>query len=158
MTTRRTSTNANFYSLSTAAPGVPALLGTNAAVWYIVGLAVDDQYFYVASNGTGGEGVYRVSRADVAGPAQKIASIDTSTLCTNIEVDAFVSPQYLYVRNALGDVHAVIGPASASPVHVGAISTLGTSSDYAMSYDKADGSLYLFETETDAAGRIVRLQ
>ncbi|MBK8257398.1 MAG: hypothetical protein IPK82_32610 [Polyangiaceae bacterium] len=44
-----------------------------------------------------------------------------------------------------------------SPTHIGAISTLGTSSDYAMTFDKSGGVLYFFETDTDTAGRIVRL-
>jgi cysteine-rich repeat protein len=163
MATRRTSTNASFYSFSTSAPGMPTWLGTNDSVWYVVGMAVDDKYFYVASNGVAGEGVYRVARANVAAAALKIASVDTGMLCTNIEVDAFVSPQTLYVRSATGDVHAVADPAVAStpstgPVHVGAISTLGLPSDYAMTYDKAGGALYLFETEVDPAGRIVRIE
>jgi cysteine-rich repeat protein len=158
LTTRRTSVSANFYSFSTAAPGAPTLLGTNTTVWYVVGVAMDDQYFYVASNGTSGEGVYRVSRLNVSGAAQKIANVGTDTTCNNIELDAFAGPKYLYVRNDLGDVHAIKDPASASPVHVGAITTLGTTSDYAMTFDKADGVLYLFETETDSAGRIVMIQ
>lgn len=160
LTVRDTATPyvSNFYSFAKAAAGAPALLGTNASVYYIVGLAADDQYFYVASNGPSGEGVYRLSRSNIAGAPVKIASVDTGTLCNNIELDAFVAPKHLYVRSATGDVHAVIDPASASPVHIGAISTLGTSSDFAMTFDKADGVLYLFETETDSAGRIVRIE
>jgi len=158
MSTRRTTVSANFYSFSTVGAAGPTLLGTNTNVWYVVGLAADDQYFYFASNGTTGEGIYRLSRSNVAGPVVKLASIDTDTQCNNIEVDAFVNPQYLYVRDALGDVHAIASPAAATPIHIGVVSSLGTTSDYAMTFDKTDGSLYLFETETDAAGRIVKIQ
>ncbi|MEZ4311066.1 MAG: hypothetical protein R3F14_23735 [Polyangiaceae bacterium] len=160
MSTRRTTSNtdANFYSFSPSAASPPTLLGTTAGVWYVVGMAADPTYFYVASNGFAGEGIYRIERANITGPATKIATINTSTLCTNIELDSYVSPQYLYARDAVGDVHAIVDPAGANPVHVGAISTLGTSSDYAMTYDQATSSIYIFETETDSAGRIVRLQ
>jgi cysteine-rich repeat protein len=158
MATRRTATDANFYTFSTSAPGAPVLLGTSPNVWYITGLAADAQYFYTASNGSAGEGVYRIQRASITTPAVKIATLDTSVVCNNIEVDALASPANLYVRASTGDLHAVIGPASASPIHIGAISTLGTASDFAMTFDKSDGSLYLFETETDSAGRVVQLQ
>jgi hypothetical protein len=158
MATRRTSTNANFYSFSTSAPGAPVLLGTNAGVWYVTGMAADDQFLYVASNGSAGEGIYRLSKASIASPAVKIATLDTDTAANNVEIDAFVNPKNLYVCDALGDVHAIVDPGLASFAHLGVISTLGTTSDFAMTYDKADGVLYIFETESDTAGRIVRLQ
>ena len=158
LSTRRTTVSANFYSFPSNASAAPALIGTNTSVWYVVGMAADDLYFYVASNGVSGEGVYRLSRADVTAPALKIATLDTSTTSNNIEVDSFVAPQNLYVRAYGGDVHAIVDPQSPVPVSVGAILTLGTTSDYAMAYDKVDGSLYLFETETDSAGRIIRVQ
>lgn len=158
MTTRRTTVSADFYSISQSAAAVPTLLGTNTSVWYVVGLAVDNLYFYVVGNGAAGEGVYRIPRSNVTAAATRIAAIDTGTLCNNIEVDAFTSPQYLYVRDASGDIQAVKAPASATPIQIGSISTLGSSSDYAMTYDKAAGALYFFETETDGAGRILKMQ
>jgi len=157
MSTRRTSASADFYAFDVNAPGAPVLLGTNTGVWYVTGLAADDQFLYVASNGAAGEGVYRLPRASIASPAVKLASIDVHTLTTSIEIDAFVSPSHLYVRDALGDVHAVVAPASGGFTHLGAISTLGTTSDFAMTYDKATRVIYLFETETDVAGRVVML-
>ncbi len=155
--TRRTSTNANFYSLSPALASTPTLLGTNSSVWYVVGMAADAQYFYVASNGAQGEGVYRLLRSNIPAAAEKIATLDTDTLCNNVELDSFTSPQNLYVRDGDGSIHAVVAPASATPTHVGAITTLGTTSDYAMTFDKLDGALYFFETETDANGVIRRM-
>jgi hypothetical protein len=64
----------------------------------------------------------------------------------------------LYVRAYGGDTHAIVQPASATPVHVGVINSLGTISDYAMTYDKANGALYIYETESDTTGRIVRIE
>jgi hypothetical protein len=158
MSTRRTTASANFYSFSTAAPGAPVLLGTNTSVWYVTGMAADAQYLYVAGNGTAGEGVYRIERAAIANPAVKLASLQIDTLCTNLEIDDTTTAGHLYVRADDGDVHAIIGPAGSSFNHIGAISTLGGSSDYGMTYDQANGVLYLFETETDSAGRVVMLE
>ncbi len=158
LTTRKTTTDTSFYSFSPAAASVPALLGVSTSVWYVVGVAADATYFYVASSGVSGEGVYRVLRSNIAAPAVKIATVDTSTLHTSIEVDSYASAQYLYVRDALGDIHAVVNPGGATPVHAGVISTLGSSVDYAMAYDQAGSALYFWETETVATGRIVRLQ
>jgi len=61
-------------------------------------------------------------------------------------------------RDDAGDVHAVASPASASPTHVGVISSPGTASDYAMAFDHALRVLYLFESETDTAGRVWALE
>lgn len=157
--TRRTTANssANFYSFSPAAASTPTLLGTNTSVWYVTGMAADSTYFYVASNGTQGEGIYRIERANVAGAAVKLANINTGINCNNIELDSFSAPQTLYARDANGSIHAVVQPASATPTHIGEISSLGTTSDYAMTFDQATGSLYFFETETVSAGRILRI-
>lgn len=158
MVTRRTTTDASFYSFSPAGAGVPTLLGVSTSVWYVVGLAADATYFYVASNGVSGEGVYRILRSNVAAPAVKIATIDTGLTHNNIEVDSFVSAQTLYVRDAPGDIQAVINPAGASPGPTFVISTLGTVSDFAMVYDQTAAALYFWETETVATGRLLRLQ
>ncbi|MBK9263480.1 MAG: hypothetical protein IPM54_27200 [Polyangiaceae bacterium] len=158
MASRRTSASTDIYQVAANAPNTPILLGTAPNVWYGVGLAADDQYFYLAANGISGEGVYRISRANVWAGATKIAALDTSTTRNAIEVDAFVNPQHLYVREYGGDTHVILQPGSASPAHLGAINTLGTTSDYSMTYDKVGGALYLFETETDSAGRIVRIE
>lgn len=157
MSTRRTTVSADFYSFPLSAPASPVALGTNTTVWYVTGIAADSQYLYVASNGVGGEGVYRLSRAAVGGAAVKIASINTDTLTTNIEVDDVANASVVYVRSADGDTFAIVSPASASPTPV-IINTLGTASDRGMTYDHAAHALYLFETETDSAGRIVQIK
>ena len=62
-------------SHSLAAPSPPVLLGTNSTVWYVTGMAMDATYFYLASNGVSGEGVYRVTRANVTAAAVKLATV-----------------------------------------------------------------------------------
>jgi hypothetical protein len=51
----------------------------------------------------------------------------------------------------------IVDPGGAAK-HLGVISTLGGSGDYAVTYDRFGNALYIFETESDAAGRIVKLQ
>jgi len=159
MTTRRTTANSGveFYAVSASMPGTPLLVGTNPALWYAVGLAVDSTYFYLASNGPQGEGVYRVSRANIAAAPVRLAALDTGTLANNLEVDSALVPQNLYVRSASGDVHAIVNPASATPVHIGAISTIGDLNDFGMAYDRVRRVLYLFESDTDTAGGVVQV-
>jgi hypothetical protein len=55
---------------------------------------------------------------------------------------------------------AQVEPLRAQPnfVHLGAISSLGDTTDYAMAYDQLSGKLYFFETETVATGRLVEMQ
>jgi cysteine-rich repeat protein len=157
MATRNLSGKVDFYSFPTGAPAAPVHLGTNTSVDYVVGLAADSQYFYVVGVGQviPGDGVFRISRASVNTPAVKLATIDASTLKSNIEVDNLTLADNLYVRNALGDIHVISTPSQPGFVHLGAVSTLGTSSDYAMTFDHTAGRLFFFETESDAAGRVV---
>ncbi|MCC6337231.1 MAG: DUF4215 domain-containing protein [Myxococcales bacterium] len=163
LATRNTSTttgNVTFYSFSQAMPGVPALLGTNTSVRYAVGLAADANYFYVAgvSMATAQEGIFRIARSNLAAPAVQLAALNTSTLHSSVVVDSLTAPNYLYARDATGDIHVVQGPAGAAPAHLGARWTLGSASDYSMTFDHAQPALYFFETETDAAGVIRRVQ
>jgi hypothetical protein len=159
MATKNT-TNVNFYSFSPVMAAAPIALGTNTGVDSVSGLAADDQYFYVVGTGNNGEGsgVFRVSRAAIAGPVTKLATVTLSTLKNNIDVDLHVNPQNLYVHSSNGDIHVVVSPGQAGFVPLGAISTLGTASDYAMTFDKTTGALFFFETESNAAGAIVRMQ
>jgi hypothetical protein len=99
-----------------------------------------------------------VSRAAVGGPVVKLATITLDTQRNNIDVDADVDPKNLYVRDATGDIHAIVNPGLASFAHIGAISTRGESADFAMAFDKTNGTLVFFETESITAGAIVRMQ
>lgn len=160
MATYNTASKVDFYAYSASAAGAPTALGTNTSVRSVVGLAVDATYFYVAgiSTSTSVEGVYRIPRASVATAATLLAAIDTTTLHNQVEVDDYVAPGNLYVRENGGDLRVVANPASATPLDLGIINTLGTTSDYAMTYDHALDVIYLYETETNSAGNIVLIQ
>lgn len=161
MATYTTSNSVNFYAYDSFAPSTPVHLGTNTSVDSVVGLAADAMFFYVAGVEVANsiEGVFRIPRSNVAVPAQRIATIDTTTTHTQVDVDNYVNPQNLYVREYTGAaVHAVMNPGGPSPVHVGPITTLGLTGDYAMTYDHMDNVIYLYETETNSAGNIVMIQ
>ncbi|MDI3289628.1 DUF4215 domain-containing protein [Polyangium sp. 15x6] len=160
LATRNTSGKTDFYSLSPTAPSAPVHLGTNTSVDYVVGLAADTQFVYVAGRtvGTSSEGVYRIPRASITSAATRLATIDTSTLCTNVEIDDLVSPQHLYVRSNGGFIHAVVDPAGPSFTHIPSISTLGDTTDFAMTFDRATKTLYFVETVTVTNGAVWKLQ
>jgi hypothetical protein len=75
----------------------------------------------------------------------------------SLALDSLTSPRYLYARDDDGNLHVFADPGGASPRHLGIVSTLGDSSDYAMAYDAVAGALILFESETVSTGRFVRL-
>ena len=160
MATRNTTANVAFYSFPSGMAAAPVALGTNTNVDSVSGLAADDQYFYVVGTGNNGEGsgVFRVSRAAIAGPVTKLATVLLSTTKNNIDVDAHVNPQNLYVRSSNGDIHVIARPNQADFVHLGPISTLGTTSDFGMVFDKTSGALFFFDTESNATGSIIRMQ
>jgi hypothetical protein len=160
MATRNLAGKADFYSRSPTAAGPATLLGTNTSVDYVVGLAADQQYFYVAGRtvGTSSEGVYRIPRASIATPATKIATIDTSTNCNSVELDDLVSPQHLYVRANGGAIHAVMNPAGPTFTQVANIATLGNTSDFAMTFDRTTKTLYFVESQTPGNGAVWKLE
>lgn len=159
LATRNTVGKVDFFSISPTTSSVPVALGTNTGVDYVVGIAADSQYFYVAGDGQSGqgEGVFRISRAALTGPAVQIAKLNTSTTKNSIVVDDYVAAQNLYVREySPSDIHVIVSPGQ-NATHLGVISTLGGVSDYAMAYDHDDDVLYFYEGESDSAGRIHRM-
>jgi hypothetical protein len=146
-----------FFSFSPAAPNQLVQLGSNNTVDIVTGLAADSQYFYVGGRAPDGEGLFRISRSNIAAPAVRLAWLDVSNLHTSVVVNSTVSASYLYARAANGDIHVVANPAAVA-LHGGPISTLGTSSDFAMAYDTSLNVIYFFETESNMAGRVQRLQ
>ena len=126
----------------------------------VVGMAADATWLYVAADlgTTGSDGVYRIRR-DQLGTfvPERIAALAFDTTRAPVLVDSTTSAQHLYVRDDNGDVHVIVDPGGTTPQHLGAISTLGGGSDYAMAYSPAGPSIYLFETETDSTGNFVRL-
>jgi hypothetical protein len=156
-----------FYSIDATASGTAARLGTNETITDVVGLAADDTYLYVAGALTDGgtEGIFRIPFTELSDesytPPNLAPGIDhDGTPFPSREVAMYVdgvsAPGHLYVRNDVGHVEVIVDPASGSPLHLGEIIRVGTSSDEAMWLDPATGALYLFETESDSDGSFLR--
>ena len=158
-----------FYSASPMMAGITEI-GTNAKVENVIGLAADATYFYLLGERRNGteriQGVHRLPRAALTDPMADPTTIAEFTMGTTftgraLYVDNTTSATVLYTRNvgfSVGNqVLAVVNPGSAEPLFIGPILRLGTTGDYAMTYDSADNAIYLFETETDTNGRIVRV-
>lgn len=161
LATRSTVGKVDFFSVSATMSSVPVALGTNTGVDYVVGIAADSQYLYVAGDGQAGqgEGVFRIPRAAITSPPVQIAKLNTSTTRNSLVVDDYASAQNLYVREYNpSDIHVIVSPGQPNATHLGVISTLGGSADYAMVYDQADDVLYFYESESDSAGRLQRME
>ena len=152
-----------FYSLSPSMPGPATLLGATDAVRNVVGIAADATYFYVVGEDADlADGVFRLLRSDLSAPPVRLATITVDTTRASIEVDSLAAAAHLYFRADDGLVHVIVNPAAdpagpTPPGHLGAITRLASTGDFAMTIDHATGALYLFESVTDSAGNIVRL-
>jgi methionine-rich copper-binding protein CopC len=149
-------------TFSPTAPG-PFSVGVpvHSTLRDVVAIAADTTWLYMVGGvqaATVIRGVYRIRRAELGTMAPElIASIPVNTTRGAIFVDSLTSPTYLYVRADNGEVHVVGDPGGATPVHLGAISTLGESVDEAMAYDRATNALFIIESETTSDNHIVRL-
>ena len=85
-----------------------------------------------------------------------VLSNQSSTETCNIEVDSDVNASHLYLNHGAGDIRVIADPGG-FPSALGAVNPLGFGSG-AMTYDKIDHALYFFQTETDPAGRVMKLQ
>jgi hypothetical protein len=149
-----------FYSHSPATSGPGTLLGMTNLLRNVAGIAADATYFYVVAQTdatAASEGVYRLPRSDLGATPVRLAAVDINTTRASIEVDDLTSPGYLYFRAADGAVHVIADPAAAMPRHLGAIRTGLDSTNASMTYDRATGAIYLFETTTASTGNFVRL-
>ncbi|WP_236520026.1 Ig-like domain-containing protein [Sandaracinus amylolyticus] len=157
-----------------AAPGAATPVGAlGSGARDTLGLAADATWFFFAGAWevdatTTLRGIFRVRRSELGtATPELIAALPIHTVSSSgsvsyvarvpMFVDSTTSASYLYARANTGEVHAVMDPGGATPVYVGAISPLGDTGDFAMAYDPADASIFLFETETVSTGRIVRL-
>jgi hypothetical protein len=157
--TTKNTTQVAFYSLSPGAAGAPVLLGTTTLLNDAVGIAADDEYFYIAAQDPANvEGVFRLPRTALSSaPVQLMSGVNLSALNVSMVVDDLSDPEYLYVRNYIpGGIHVTMRPDEAQPIHLGEISDVGVDSDYAMTIDRATGELYQFDT-TGTIDTIVRL-
>jgi hypothetical protein len=172
MANHETSSTSNtiFYAADPTMAGAVMELGQNANVERVTGLAVDATYFYILGVRRDGteriQGIHRLARAAVADSTATVETIAPFTMGTTytgraLYVDSNTAATVLYTRNvgfSVGNqVLAVANPGTAAPLFLGPILRLGTTADYAMTYDSADNAIYLFESETDTNGRIVRV-
>ena len=101
-------------------------------------------------------GVYRLPWSDLAATPEVVWQGDMPSQGT-LHVQTTGTTTYLYFRDGDGNVHvADIG--GTSPTHIGVLSSIGRSGDIAFTFDPAGPAIYLFETESDTTGRIVRIQ
>lgn len=159
-----------FYEAVLDASEPAAFMGLNQTLQDVIGVAADATYYYVLGGRRSGgmviDGVHRVRRAQISDPAaavETLARFDLGTFQGNpVFIDDDTSATILYARQVdAGDpnrIHVVLDPGGATPLYIGSILTLGTTNDYAWTYDRTDRAIYLFESETDPNGRIVRVQ
>jgi methionine-rich copper-binding protein CopC len=156
-----------FYAQSPVAPSPPVLLGTNNSIYNLSGVAADDVYVYFAADVGDGttnvQGIYRLSRTQLADPTAMpeplaIAMTAGSTgTWTPVLIDDNTDPDQLYFRSASGALHVVVEPDSPSPLYLGQLLQLGNTADEVMSYDPLTNSVFMFETQTNSLGRLVRI-
>lgn len=150
------------YSLPVVGAGTPTLLGSNATIDNVVGMAADVNFYYFTAQSVADnvDGLYRIPRATPAAPATLLEAFDINTGGAHpIYLDDVTSPNYLYVREASPSaLHVIESPDASTPILRGATLTLGGTTDYAWTYDRTTNSIFWYETETDSAGRIVQIQ
>lgn len=155
-----------FFRLSGLASGSAVEVGSNDNINDVRSMVVDDDYFYMAgdlelplTNGA----LVRIPIAELGNPAfvpELLADVTLDTQYAPIAIDSRTSAGHLYYRdvafssNVLG---VVVDPGSATPRHLGTILSLGGRADYSFTFDETDNAIYLFETQTESIGRIVRV-
>jgi hypothetical protein len=151
----------HFYARSPVSPGPAQEIGTTDALEFVTGISADAMHFYVVAVGSDGYGVYRLERANLAGPPVKIANLPEYPGALNthtaLVIDDTTSAAHLYARDKFGNIRVVIDPGGQA-LDAGVLSNLGLDSDLSMTYDRFDDVVYFFETESSSTGRVVRLQ
>ena len=101
-------------------------------------------------------GVYRLPWSNLAATPEVVWQGDMPSQ-GSLHVQTTGTTTYLYFRDSEGNIHvADIG--GAAPAHLGVLSSIGRSGDIAFTFDPAGPAIYLFESESDSTGRIVRIQ
>ncbi|MCC7386296.1 MAG: Ig-like domain-containing protein [Deltaproteobacteria bacterium] len=161
-----TATITDLFALSPDAPADPMPLGRISDLGDVVGLAADAQYFYLLGSRAGAVAeaqLARVGREDLLRgtprPASIVAGLAAQDRGAAIAIDDLAFPRYLYFRTANPSAVRVIdAPSSRAPIDRGVLIARGRSADRGMTYDPIEGALFVFETETSTAGRVVRLE
>ncbi|MFT5356150.1 MAG: hypothetical protein ACI9KE_003373 [Polyangiales bacterium] len=162
------STAVRFFQLSSVASGTAIEIGSNNNINDVRSIAVDDTYFYMvgdlelpfASSGA----VVRIPVAELGNAAfipELLAAVTLDNSQAPIAIDNRTDAAHLYYRDVAfstgNQLGVIVAPGSATPTHLGTILSLGGSSDFSFTYDETDGAIYLFESQTESVGRIVRV-
>ncbi|MFK8002539.1 MAG: Ig-like domain-containing protein [Polyangiales bacterium] len=161
-------TAVRFFQLSSVASGSAVEIGSNDNINDVRSIAVDDTYFYIAGDLEGPSpesgAVARIPIVELGNPAfvpELLAAVTLDSAQAPIAIDSRTAAAHLYYRDvafATGNrLGVIVAPGSATPRHLGTILSLGGSSDYSFTYDETDDAIYLFETQTESIGRIVRV-
>lgn len=153
-----------FSRVPASSPAMPAPVATVTQLGETYATAVDQTWIYVLARlGIGSaapHGVYRIERATLGTASvriERIAPVTSSATRGSIVIDSTVLANHLYWRDNQGNVRVIVGAGGATPRHLGILSALGDTDDVQLAGDPGGTSLFLFESETDPSGRIVRL-
>lgn len=161
-------TAVRFFRLDSSMAGMAVEIGSNDNINDVRSLAIDDTYFYMAgdlelpsaSNGA----IVRIPIAELGNATfvpELLAAVTLDSNHAPIAIDNRTAAAHLYYRDVAfstgNQLGVIVAPGSMEPTHLGTILSLGGSGDYAFTYDETDDAIYLFETQTDSIGRIVRV-
>lgn len=153
------------YELSPTTPGAGvAISPTITSLEKVRSLASHGGFLYLVADIPGPNtttdpdrpGVYRLPWSNLAATPEVVWQ-GAMPSQGSLHVQTTGTTSYLYFRDSEGNVHvADIG--GATPAHLGVLSSIGRSGDIAFTFDPAGPAIYLFESESDSTGRIVRIQ
>jgi len=153
-----------FYTVPTTTPQAATPIGTNDELADVVALAANDEWIFVAGDGPEGSSdntVFRVPRDDVGATPERLAPADlVGFSSSNGAMSYDEANDILYFRSTSSPagIYAIFGAGSDAPLFAGAVAIVGRSFDYAMAFDAASESLYVFETESTSDGNFVVIQ
>jgi hypothetical protein len=149
---------AEIWSVAADATGLPApavLETTLTGEYYCDGLAVDDQYYYLACSNA--DRLIRVDRTTL------VVELITDQIDINSTKDAVHAHDFdgdgvadaLYVSTYYEEVHYVCDPGGAGPFFVDVLASFGSgSTNYGLALDPASSTLWMFDDDTRELIRI----
>ena len=164
VTVQETSSSATrdfpIYRVSTTTPGLPEVVGRIDTVYYMTGLAADDNYFWFGAQpgATATRALYRVARSALSPdstttPERILGFSGLNTISAPMKLLRAGGNYYLYVRDGIGQIHIIQDPDGAH-TYLGVLYDTD-SGDYAMDVDET-GALYFFGTHLEPEGQWYR--
>lgn len=156
----------DFWAADPSAAGPLTYLGENQNINDVSGMAADATYLYLIGFVSGTEGVFRLRRDQLGDPMAPLEEIpvggltlDHSYQNAHIFVqEVATGPDILYFREYdFGHIFAVLEPGGASPLFLGAITTIGgTNVDVAFALDPSVPEYFFGSDEGSDANKIYR--